>query len=213
MLRDLMGLLKPPLRLLSLGALLGSIAMVVPGHAQDQAESPGATVSVRNVKFGTVRAPGGQDPWLEAVVELDVAPGNGSGIYNRYADRVQVTLGITITKRNNEYDFYRASAEAVSLEAGRALVRFYLPPEIVKREQVNGEPFAWLVELAAQGRPVPLAASNASSNLRSMEAVRSFKDHVAQAAPTNDGVLVPQYDSPFADRYPADTPSFVRRAR
>jgi hypothetical protein len=213
MLRDLMGLLNPPLRLVSLGVLLGSIALGVPGRAQDQTESPGATVSVRNVKFSAVRAPGGQDPWLEAVVELDVAPGNGSGIYNRYADRVQVTLGVSIATRINDYDFYRASAEAVSLEAGRATVRFYLPPEIVKREQATGTPFAWLVELAVQGRPLALAASNASGNLRAADAVRSFKDHVAQAAPANDGVLVPQYDSPFADRYPADTPSFVRRAR
>jgi hypothetical protein len=43
--------------------------------------------------------------------------------------------------------------------------------------------------------------------------LRTFKDRVAQAAPLNDGVLVPQHLSPFVHMYRGDTPSIVRRER
>jgi hypothetical protein len=179
----------------------------------------GAEVEVRSVKFATVRPPNGGDAWLESTVELGVNPNPAAGPYGRFADRVQVTLLLSLRTRENDYTFYRASAEAVTLEAGRAAIRFYLPPEVLQREQVNTDPFAYAVEVAVGGRPVTPGAGSLSSSLRTgdpqraAELLRTFKDRAAQAAPRNDGVMVPQYLSPFATAYGNDTPAFVRRER
>ncbi len=167
-------------------------------------------VEVRSVRFASVRPPNGGDAWLEALVELNVRGSAAGGTYGRFVDRVRVSIGLSIRKRGEGYEFFRSSAEAVSLEAGRAAIRFYLPPEIIRREQINSDPHAHLVEVAVGGREV---TTSVSALLRSEEAVRSFRDRLAQAGPANDGVLVPQHESPFANEYPRDTPSMVRRPR
>jgi hypothetical protein len=195
------------------GVVLVDLNVPAAGAAQSAnvVAAQGAVVEVRSVKFATVRAPGASEPWLEATVELAVTAAPGGGQASRFADRVQVMLNLSLGAEDS--GFFRASCEAVALEAGRAAVRFYLPPEILRREQVNTDPYAYAAEVIVRGRPVPLSAGAISSNVRSPDALRSFKDRVAQAAPLNDGVLVPQYLSPFAGVYPGDTPSFVRRER
>lgn len=195
-----------------------SIAAVIwPGlfsFVSAQSTVAGATVEIRSVQFNSARPPNGGDAWLEAVVELNIFTAGDSGAYARFADRVRISLSLSVRKRGDGFEFFRSSAEAVSLEAGRAAVRFYLPPEIVAREQISSDPFAYLVEVALGGRPVGGdGGALASSVLSSPEVLRNFKDRVAQAAPLNDGILVPQYDSPFAASYGGDTPSYVRRSR
>jgi len=179
-----------------------------------QSDASGAQVEIRRVQFNSVRPPNGGDSWLEAVVELDVSGAGASGPYARNADRVRISLNVSVRKRSEGYEFFRASAEAVSLEAGRAAVRFYLPPEIVEREQVSTAPFAYLVEVSVRGRPVADDSGMlASSVLSAPDVLQNFKDRIAQAAPLNDGIMVPQFDSPFAASYGGDTPSYVRRSR
>lgn len=204
---------KRPTRLLAFTVVFAFCFSVVPLRvcAQSNAETP--VVEVTNVSFRNVQPDNGGEGWLEAVVELNVGGTPGAGVYSRNVDRVKVTLSISIKTRNDDFDFFRASAEAVTLRAGRASIRFYLPPEIVRREQINGTPYAYLVELAVKGRPLPDSPANASSVLRSADIVSGFKDRVVRAAPLNDGILVPQYDSPFEHSYGNDTPSYVRRSR
>jgi hypothetical protein len=177
------------------------------------AATAGPEVAVRNVTFANVRPSNGGDAWLEATVELDVRGDPTAGAYARFVDRVQVALSISVRKRAGDYEFFRGSAETVSLETGRAAIRFYLPPEIVRREQINTDPFAWLVEISAGGKTIAPTAGSASASIRTADALRSFKDRVAQAAPQNDGVFVPQFLSPFALDYGRDTPAFIRRGR
>lgn len=187
--------------------------------AQNSSSPAGADVEVRGVKFANVRPPGGGDAWLEATVEVGVTANPAAGVYGRYADRVQATFLVSLRTRDNDYTFFRASAEAVTLESGRAAFRFYLPPEILRREQVNSDPFAYAVEIAVGGRPIAPGTNAVSSGLRTSDVqraadlLRAFKDRVAQSAPQNDGVMVPQYLSPLAASYGNDTPAFVRRER
>lgn len=193
-------------------ALVG-MAQAVSAQPQPPA-APQAGVEVHAVRFSLVRAPGGGDPWYEAAVELDVR-GNPSatGLAARYVDRVQVNLALGVRRRDGEFDFYRSSAETVTMETGRAMVRFYLPPEITKREQLSGEPYAFAVDLAVATRPLPGGPAAVSTLLRTPDALRSFRDRVTRAAPQNDGVLLPQFETPFTALYAGDTPSFVRRPR
>lgn len=183
--------------------------LLLPALVQGQAPATSAEVDVRDVQFSKVRAPRGGGNWLEAVIELNVRANTGAGVYGRWADRVEVELSIGIERRDGGFSFYRSGAELVAIEAGKANVRFYLPAEIVRREQIGSSPYAYVVKVTVPGAPKP--AGRVSSVLQAPGALKSFEDRVLQAADRNDGVLVPQYESPFEREYGGDTPSFVRR--
>ncbi len=184
-------------------------------------------IEVGPVKFTNLRAPNGATGnWLEANFALIVhpAPGSAGAMVSRV--RVAVLLGFElpalagsepirraqgpepVAGRRTEH--YRAEAECVALEAGRADVRFYLPPEIVKRDQLHGDPKFWLIEVTAGGRVQPPGRAGASAALANPEVRKNFQVRAASAAAANDGLLLPQYLTPFAGEYPRATPSFVR---
>jgi len=171
-------------------------------------------VEVTAVKFmPNVRASSGAN-WFEADVVLDVKPPPAAT--GRMVSRVRVVLTLQFelpaaagAERRSE--FYRAEAECVALEPGRADVRFYLPPELVKRDQLHGDPKWWGVELTVAGRPVPAARAAYTGTLAGAEARKNFQTRAGAAVATNDGLLQPQFLTPFAHDYPRATPTFVRR--
>ena len=57
---------------------------------------------------------------------------------------------------------------------------------------------------------VPPAKAAYAPALASAEQRRNFQTRAAPAAAPNDGVLLPQYLTPFVHDYPRATPSFVR---
>jgi hypothetical protein len=172
-------------------------------------------VEVSAVKFSpNVRSPAG-DAWYEADVALDVRPPPAAP--GRMVSRVKVTLALqfdlppAMVGGERRAEFYRAEAECVALGAGRAEVRFYLAPELVKRDQLSGDPRGWTVEVTAAGRAVPPARASAAPALAGAEARKNFQARIASAAPGNDGLLQPQFLTAFRDAYPQATPTFVRR--
>ena len=117
--------------------LAASCALFATAQAQE-------VVEVTTVKFTNVRAPTGSNgTWLETDITLNVrpVPGNPSQMVSRV--RVSLLLGFELpapTGGERRLEHYRADAECVALEPGRANVRFYLPPELVKRDQLHGDP-------------------------------------------------------------------------
>ncbi len=188
-------------------ALLGFCVLAFAAAAQE--------VEVSNVRFTTLRAPGGAPGnWFEAAVQLNVRP--PSSAPGQMVGRVKVSIligfeapGAVGAERRLEH--YRAEAECVALESGRADVRFYLPPELVKRDQIHGDPKYWGVELTVAGRAVPAARAAYASALATAEQRKNFQTRAGPAAAANDGILQAQYLTPFANEYPRATPSFVRR--
>jgi hypothetical protein len=172
-------------------------------------------VEVTLVRFTNVRAPaGGHGTWLEANVQLLVRPPPAAprDIVSRV--RVALLVGVELPAtagQERRIEHYRAEAECVALEAGRADVRFYLPPELVKRDQLHGDPKFWGVELAAGGRALPAGRGAYAPTLSSAEQRKTFQTRGGPAAAANDGLLQPQYLTPFANEYPRTTPTFVRR--
>ena len=197
----------PPLRLSVFILFLAAVAATLPVAAEP--------VEITTVRFGTVRAPNGSpEPWFEAEVVLAVAPPAEGG--GRFVSRVRVGLMLgwelsAASGGSRRTDFYRGEAECVALEAGRANVRFYLPPELVKRDRLRGPPKLWQVTLHVGGRAVPPSRAASVAALAEPEALRAFDVAVVAGAPANDGLLLPQYLTPFAPAYPRSTPSFVRR--
>lgn len=190
------------------------LAFAVPASAQTQPAAP-SVIDVASVKFNTVRANSGA--WYEAEVELQ--PKSGSATDNRnFINRVKVTfnLGVFSVKAPQAAKvpdtYYRATAEAVAVEAagGRTVFRFYLPPEIVKRDQISGDQKFYLVELFVDGKALPLAKSHVSFSMNSAAIVEGFRTKVSSEAGANDGIMLPQYLTPFAFAGSPPPPSFIR---
>jgi len=178
--------------------------------AQQPAPAP-AAVEVSTVRFRPVN--GG---WYEAEIEVQAKPGPTTASNRNFVNRVKVTLnlGIFSVKAPQGVSipdtYYRASAEAVAIEStGRTSFRFYLPPEIVKRDQVNGQQNFYLVELSVDGQPVALSKNDFPSTFKTPAIVESFRGKVAAEAAANDGILLPQYLTPFGVGG-NNTPSFIR---
>jgi hypothetical protein len=67
------------------------------------------------------------------------------------------------------------------------------------------------VELTVAGKPLTPARGAYSTSLASTEQRKNFQSKASQAAAANDGILQPQYLTPFENQYPRATPTFVRR--
>jgi hypothetical protein len=172
-------------------------------------------VEVASVRFNTPRAPtGGNGTWLETEIVLMARPAGGNVGQMVSRVRVAVLLGFELPAPaggERRLEHYRADAECVALEPGRTSVRFYLPPELVKRDQMRSDPKYWGVELSVGGKPVPAGRAAYATTLAGAEQRRAFQQRGSAAAATNDGLLQPQYLTPFVNEYPRATPSFVRR--
>ena len=91
------------------------------------------------------------------------------------------------------------------------MFRFYLPPEIVKRDQITGDLRFYLVELFVDGKALPLTKYHVpSATLSKPEIVESFRGKVSSESGVNDGILLPQYLTPFAYVGSPPAPSFIR---
>jgi len=198
----------------SLCCLVASARLPVSGAAAPAAVSS-PELDVSTVKFATVHpSVGVQGNWLEADISLDARPAPSSLTHMISRVKVTLTVGFELPAPaggERKLEFYRATAECVALEAGRADVRFYLPPELVKRDQLFGEPKYWGVELMAAGKPIPTGRNGYSATLPTAENRKNFLTRAVTTALANDGLLIPQYLTPFANDYPRSTPSFVRR--
>lgn len=172
-------------------------------------------VEVQTVRFMNLRAPTGSNgTWMEADVQLTVRPPPSTprDIISRV--RVSILIGFELPASaggERRIEHYRAEAECVGLEAGRNDVRFYLPPEIVKRDQLHGDPKYWGVELAVAGKAIPSGRSAYAPTLGSAEQRKNFQTRGGAAATANDGILQPQFLTPFINEYPRATPTFLRR--
>lgn len=188
--------------------LAASCALFAAAEAQE-------VVEVTTVKFTNVRAPTGSNgTWLETDITLNVrpVPGNPSQMVSRV--RISLLLGFELpapTGGERRLEHYRAEAECVALEPGRANIRFYLPPELVKRDQLHGDPKYWGIEIAVGGRPLLPARAAYVGALSTPEQRKNFQTRGSVAAAANDGILQPQFLTPFMNEYARATPSFVRR--
>lgn len=178
-------------------------------QAQDQVEVRGAT-------FSLVRAPQATaNHWQQMSVSLQARPDRLR--LGHVSDRVKVKVSIgyehALAGGKREWQFYRASVELVGLRSGRTSVRFYLPPEIVKRDELQGGPKFWAVELVGEGMEVSPTRRNYSLALKNERVLSQFMGKVSSEGATNDGFLQPQHLTPFATLDPDNTPTVVQPTR
>jgi hypothetical protein len=200
------------LALAALVVVSASSLQVAAQPAPAAAAEPAAQVEVGSVKFGAQRFNG--DSWLEGAVDLNIRPG-GRAVSGQFVDRVRVTLTVSFEvpdeKGGNKNVFYRSSAEAITLEGGRSTFRFYIPPEVVRRDKLRNDVKFFVVEIEAAGQQQPLARGNASTSFTSAESIRNFLSRANSEGAVNDGVMLPQHLTPFAFETRLPAPSMVRR--
>lgn len=199
------------MRVFSLFALLAGFVSIFSLQAVAQPATP-AQVEVATVKFGAARF--GGDSWLEADVELDVKPG-GKPVSGEFVNRVRVTLtmafDIVDAKGAKRRDFYRSSAELISVEGGKTNARFYLPPEVVKRDKLKTPVDYYAVELEAAGEPQTAVKESVSTKFTSAESIKNFLSMATSEGGANEGLLMPQYLTPFSFDAQRRSPTFLRR--
>src|SRR5690606_27225799 len=122
---------------------LSALVLAVAGFAQTGASTAAtaptparAQLEVTAVRFGFATPPESTARWLEIAIDVRVQPESGN-----FVDRPRVMLALATKsgggsggERVAKLNFYRANATAVALERGAARFRFYLPPEIVRRD-------------------------------------------------------------------------------
>ena len=128
-------------------------------------------------------------------------------------------LGFSLDSRpgpKKTFRFFRAEARLPTIEEGdRRSIFFYLPPEIVERDQLREKPFAYLVELSVGGQILATRRGNVSSNLENARQVAHFRQQLDTQSIKNDGILLPIYDTPFQrdSRKMQVSPAFVHKGR
>ena len=173
-------------------------------------------LEVKEVVFKGQTPPGFEDEWIEVAIRLEMARGFADRVDDR-AQTVTVNLGAAWAVgrgRPASYRFFQAQATLVALPADDPVtVFFYLPPEIVARDGLRAEPFAWRIVLSLDGQALPTQPRGVAERLRDPTVAQSFAARLAAEAPRNAGILQPIYLTPFfvADAGKTrDLPSFVR---
>lgn len=172
-------------------------------------------VEVAAVQFAKVRPPdGGDGAWLEVAVELDARPAAERAGRVTGPLRVEAHLAHESPATAGEprrWVFYRSAVELVGLPAGRAQVRFYLPPVVLQRDRLTGAPRFWEIALSGRELGTPVSERRLAPALAEAAVYRSFREKIATEAPANDGILLPQYLTPFASDARRSSPAYVRR--
>lgn len=208
---------SPPMKNILVASALA--LFVSAGSIQVSAQAPGASeqatagqVEVGGIKFGSARF--GSDSWMETEITLDVKPG-GRAVGGQFVNDVRVTLNLGFESPEAPSGppkiFYRSSATFIAVEGGRHTVRFYLPPEVVKRDRLRAPVKFYSVEIEAGGTVQTPGRANVASVFTSAASVQNFQSTVTSESRANEGVLMPQHLTPFAAESSLRTPTAVRR--
>ncbi len=207
----------PPMKYLLAVSALAFFVSINP--SQSFAQTPGAAeqaaaaqVEVGGVKFGAARF--GSDSWMETEITLEVKPG-GRVVANQFVNDVRVTLNLAFEAPDAAGGppkiFYRGSASFITLEGGRHTVRFFLPPEVVKRDRLRAPVKFYSVEVEAGGVAQAPGRANVSTAFTSAASVQNFQAMAVSESRSNEGVLMPQHITPFSFESSRSTPTAVRR--
>jgi hypothetical protein len=82
---------------------------------------------------------------------------------------------------------------------------------VVRRDNLVGAPEYWEVVVTGESLLTDRPVTRTSPALARADVLQGFHDKMAGEGTVNDGVLQPQYLTPFSSAYPRATPSFVRR--
>lgn len=193
-------------------ALCGLLALSPVVSAQTRGGAAPVPAEVQEVKFaesalnGAVKMPMGRmEVRIRAIDNAKLLADPAAIVPNKaWVDKIKVTVTVAYETSSGSAKkagqagpvlaFYRSAATIMTMERGtNGSIYFYLPGEIIKRDNLKREPYAYLVELDVDGTAVPLDPKMFSKNLKTPQDVAGFKEMADRGALDTAGVLRPQY--------------------
>ncbi len=189
------------------------------------AATPERCVLVKDVKFFQGKF-SGPNAWnrVEVVVDPRANP-DPQASNKRWIDKVKVTLTIGYkgekSKSAEDWNYYRASATILTLEQNQPRsVFFYLPGDVVKRDQLRKDPDVYYVDVEvagtaqaifdARGLLIPDQKAAVSKELLKKADYDGCKGFADRGVLNSTGILRPQYLVSFYDKVSDFSPEFVR---
>ncbi len=178
--------------------------------AQEQGAPTGAEVEVVRVQSGRVR---GTDGTFWYQIEVGVRTRGHGSCRAKFANRVKMTLNLAteVGGTPSDLEFYRSTTTAVALAPGPSVFRYYLPPEVVTRDRLQGAARFWAIDLSVDGRVAPTSRALIGDGFSTPAALQNFRLRVAQEAERNDGILLPEHLTFYPSADGAETtPTMMR---
>jgi len=123
-------------------------------------------------------------------------------IDSQYVDNVKVILTLGYELGEQQFAFYQSEVTLVSLEqSDRKRITFFMPKEIVDRDELDNEPEYWTIDLEVNGEMLPMRRDRSSTSISDAESLNYFKNAYASAIAETRGILVPAHRSPYGYGY------------
>jgi hypothetical protein len=214
-----------------------SVAQTAPatGNGGAAAAASGkSAVFVRNVTFQQTKLGGQVNPWNRMQVEIQAntvaeakapAAGEAKAGNKKWVDKVKVTVTQiykTTSAKPEDWNYYRSSATVLTIEVNQPRsVLFYLPGDIVKRDNLKKEPDYYYVQLEVGGNEEPVFDARGVVLADQKQAVHKDLQTKAKYDPAKDaadrgvvstpGILRPQYLVLYSDTpVVPPSPEFIR---
>ncbi len=181
------------------GLLCAAPVLTTALHAQPSATVP--TVEVGQVDFEYEDLQIYEDDLLQVEVEFQFGQNPKPDAPSpRWVDKVLVTLTIAFVvdeearqREGVSFRAYQATARLVAVEAEEdTTLYFYLPHEIVQRDRISGDPFAYLVEFEVDGETIQRPEGRPYRNASNRTTVEAFKSSVGPELRKTEGFLLTQ---------------------
>ncbi|MBC2601466.1 hypothetical protein [Puniceicoccus vermicola] len=154
--------------------------------------------------MSNVRFDRGPDDWMMATVQISPERNPLPDARDEdYMDDVLLTLTLCYKVKNpaegqSPLSFYRSTVRMVSIEQSkRYSLYFFLPGVIRDRDELDVEPFAWMVEMEVSGTKVGMSLDQAGGEVqKDKEGYDNFLSQASSGVQENEGLLVPVYLAP-----------------
>lgn len=212
-------------------AAICSVLFISPVLFAQQAAKASAPVEILDVKFTAAPVLGVREPMnrmevnLRALHNAKLLKDKNAVVPNpKWVDKIKVT--VTTAYKAPAYKkaqkagaaagdlepfiYYRSSATILTMEEnGSGSVYFYLPGEIIKRDQLQKEPFMWMVSVEADGEEVAPTLKMFSKNIRTEHDMKTFKEEADRGVSETTGIFRAQYQV-FDMKVPSNSLTLVR---
>jgi len=211
------------------------------GQAAPAAGAPASKsiVFVRSVNFLQTKLGGQVNPWNRMQVEIQAnsslaapagkaeakAEGDAKVANKKWVDKVKVTVTQiykNASPKPEDWNYYRSSATVLTIEVNQPRsVLFYLPGDIVKRDNLKKEPDYYYVQLEVAGNEEPVFDARGlvlpdqkmalHKDLQTKAKFDPAKDAADRGVVATPGILRPQYLVLYADTpVVPPSPEFIR---
>ena len=149
--------------------------------------------------------------WNAIFIDLRANENPSETPYNKqFVDDVKVILTTAYKMRQgpDKFTYYQAEVTLATLERGKTKrVSFFLPEDIVERDQLDNEPEYWTIDIEIGGRSLKATPKRLSRSIKDLEMLEKFRRAYSSKVQATDGILVPAHRSPygygFGEREPA----------